>query len=58
MPYALFVGTIAVVFGYIPAGLGLPLYLIMPLAFIAMFMGIQILGKSVDIEENDEIKVA
>ena len=54
MPYALFVGSITILFGYIPAGFGLPIYLILPLAFVVMFIGIQILGKSVDIDENEE----
>ena len=54
MPYALFVGSIVILFGYIPAGFGLPIYLILPLAFIAMFIGIQVLGKSVDIDEKEE----
>jgi len=58
MPYALFVGSIAILFGYIPAGMGLPIYLIMPLAFVAMFIGIQILGKSVDIDEKEESLIA
>lgn len=58
MPYALFVGSIAILFGYIPAGMGLPIYLIIPLAFIAMFIGIQILGKSVDIDEKEENLIA
>ena len=58
MPYALFVGAIAILFGYIPAGFGLPIYLIMPVAFIVMFIGIQIFGKSVDIDENEETLVA
>ena len=58
MPYALFVGAIAILFGYIPAGFGLPIYLIMPVAFMVMFIGIQIFGKSVDIDENEETLVA
>ena len=58
MPYALFVGSIAILFGYIPAGFGLPIYLIIPLAFVAMFIGIQILGKSVDIDEKEESLIA
>ena len=58
MPYALFVGSIAILFGYIPAGFGLPIYLIIPLSFIAMFIGIQILGKSVDIDEKEESLIA
>ena len=58
MPYALFVGSIAILFGYIPAGFGLPIYLIIPLAFVAMFIGIQIFGKSVDIDEKEESLIA
>ena len=43
-------------FGYIPAGFGLPIYLILPVAFIVMFIGIQVLGKSVDIEVSENQK--
>ncbi|MGL5694107.1 MAG: Na+/H+ antiporter NhaC family protein [Peptostreptococcaceae bacterium] len=52
MPYALFTATITIVFGYIPAGLGLPVYLVLPLAIAAIFIGIQILGKRVDEAEE------
>ena len=38
-------------FGYIPAGFGLPVYQVLPLAFVAMFIGIQLLGKSVEVED-------
>ena len=58
MPYALFVGSIAILFGYIPAGFGLPIYLIMPIAFVVMFIGIQIFGKSVDVDTNEEKLIA
>ena len=51
MPYSIFVAVITIVFGYIPAGFGLPVYLVLPLAFVAMFIGIQILGKSVEVED-------
>ncbi|MEW9079421.1 Na+/H+ antiporter NhaC family protein [Terrisporobacter glycolicus] len=51
MPYSIFVGVITIVFGYIPAGFGLPVYLVLPLAFVAMFIGIQVLGKSVEVED-------
>ena len=43
--------SIAILFGYIPAGFGLPVYLVLPLAFVAMFIGIQIFGKSVEVED-------
>ena len=58
MPYSLFVASIAILFGYIPAGFGLNIYLILPVAFLVMFIGIQIIGKSVDIDENEECLTA
>lgn len=51
MPYALFVATITIVFGYIPAGFGLPVYLVLPLALISLFLGVQIFGKRIDVSE-------
>ena len=53
MPYAIFVAVITIVFGYIPAGVGLPVYVVLPIAFVAMFIGIQIFGKSVEVEDID-----
>ncbi|WP_270939935.1 Na+/H+ antiporter NhaC family protein [Romboutsia lituseburensis] len=55
MPYALFVAFITVVFGYIPAGLGLPVYIILPISLFAIFIGVQIFGKNVETEEIVEI---
>lgn len=55
MPYALFVAFITVVFGYIPAGLGLPIYIVLPISLFAIFIGVQIFGKKVEVEENLEI---
>ena len=46
--YALFVAVIAVVFGYIPAGLGVSIYLVLPISLVALFIGVQIFGKKVD----------
>ncbi|MBS5788231.1 MAG: Na+/H+ antiporter NhaC family protein [Clostridioides difficile] len=54
MPYALFTAVIAVVFGYIPVGLGLSVYIVLPIAIIAIFAGIQIFGKRVDIDDEVE----
>lgn len=51
MPYALFVAGITILFGYIPAGLGLPVYFVLPLALVAVFGGVQIFGKTVDEEK-------
>lgn len=46
--YSLFIAAITVIFGYIPAGLGLPIYVVLPVALLAVFVGVQILGKKVE----------
>ncbi len=46
--YSLFVAVITILFGYIPAGLGLPIYLVLPLSLVAVYVGVQIFGKKVD----------
>lgn len=54
MPYALFTAAITVLFGYIPAGLGIPVYIVLPIALLATFIGIHVLGKKT-YEEADNI---
>ncbi len=46
--YALFVGAITVLFGYIPAGLGLNFWIVLPMALVALFIFTMIFGKKVD----------
>ena len=55
IPYSLFVGSITILFGYIPAGLGMPVYIVLPVALAAVFIGIQIFGKSVDVDIEEEL---
>ena len=55
--YSLFVASITILFGYIPAGLGLPIYIVLPLALTAVFVGVQIFGKKVEDEVVIEEKV-
>ena len=50
MWYCIFVAIITVLFGYIPVGLGLPIYIVLPLATIGMGILIYFLGKPVDSE--------
>ncbi|CCL33820.1 Na+/H+ antiporter NhaC family protein [Clostridioides difficile] len=56
MPYAIFTAVITIVFGYIPAGLGLPIYIVLPVAIAAIFVGIQIIGKKVDEAEIELVE--
>ncbi|MEG0856475.1 MAG: Na+/H+ antiporter NhaC family protein [Terrisporobacter sp.] len=48
MWYSLFVAAITILFGYIPAGLGMPVYIVLPVALLVMFILIQIIGKKVE----------
>nr|WP_302646798.1 Na+/H+ antiporter NhaC family protein [uncultured Clostridium sp.] len=50
MWYALFVAAITILFGYIPAGFGLPIYIVLPMSCVALFIGIMIFGKKVEEE--------
>ena len=56
--YAGFVAIIAIIFGYIPAGFGIPWYISIPVATIMMFVGLKIIGEKVDFEENVEEETA
>lgn len=48
MWYSLFVAAITILFGYIPAGFGLPIYVVLPISLIALFIGVQVFGKKVE----------
>lgn len=48
--YALAIGAITIIFGYIPAGLGLPIIPILLVAIIATFLLVYIVGKPVEVE--------
>lgn len=56
MPYALFVASITVLFGYIPAGLGISIYIVIPVSIIAIFIGVQLFGKKVNEYEVCEVE--
>ena len=46
--YALFVAIIAVVFGYIPVGLGIPVYVVLPAAIALMGIIFYFIGKPIE----------
>lgn len=43
--YAIFVGFVAVVFGYLPAALGTPVYILLPLGLLVVYLVIRFYGK-------------
>lgn len=54
MYYAIFVAVITIFVGYIPAGLGVPFYISLPVGIVLLYVGLKILGEKVDFEEVDE----
>ena len=52
--YAAFVASIAILFGYIPAGFGIAWYICIPVAIIVMYIGLKVIGEKVDFEEIEE----
>ena len=52
--YAIFVAIITIVFGYIPASLGIPWFICIPIVIVVMFVGLRLLGEKVDFEEVKE----
>lgn len=54
MYYSIFVGTITILVGYIPAGLGVPFYYSLPVGIVAMYVGLKLIGEKVDFKEVDE----
>lgn len=51
--YALFVAAVAILIGYIPAGLGVPWFISIPIATVVLFFGLRIFGEKVDFDEVD-----
>lgn len=48
MWYALFVAGFTILFGYIPAGLNVPVYIILPVAIVVLAIAVRFIGKPVD----------
>ncbi len=48
MWYALFVGGATILLGYIPAGLNIPIYIILPIAIVILAVAVRFIGKPVD----------
>ncbi|MBY0755999.1 Na+/H+ antiporter NhaC family protein [Clostridium sardiniense] len=48
MWYALFVGGATILLGYIPAGLNIPVYIILPVAILVLTVAVRFIGKPVD----------
>lgn len=56
MWYSLFVGAITIIFGYIPAGFGVSVWIILPVAITALVLITFAVSKKVTVEDDDIIK--
>ena len=50
--YAIYVAIVAIVFGYLPAGFGVPWYICIVVGVVALFVGLRIIGQKVDFDEE------
>ncbi len=55
LPYALVVGAVAVLIGFLPAGFGISSYIILPIGFLVLYFIVRYFGKSV--KEEDLLRV-
>lgn len=51
MPYAIYVASCTILFGYIPAGFGLPVFVVLPLAMFAVGFGLRFIGRRTDVDD-------
>ncbi len=54
LPYAVTAGVLAILVGFIPAGLGLPAYISLPVGLIVLWFWLRFYGKPTDIEVLEE----
>ena len=53
--YSLFVGAITIIFGYIPAGFGISVWIILPVALIALLVITLLVGKKVGEDSKEKV---
>ena len=52
--YAVFVACVAIFIGYIPAGLGIPWFISIPVGIVVLYIGLKVLGEKVDFDEVED----
>lgn len=55
--YSLVVAVVTILFGYLPAGFGIPVYIVLPIAVVAVIGVIYLLGRRVEEFSEEEIEV-
>ncbi len=51
LPYALVVGVVALLIGFLPAGFGISSYILLPIGFVVLYLIVRYFGKSVKEED-------
>ena len=57
LPYALTVGAVAALFGFLPAGFGVSPIFTLPIGVIVLYLIVQVFGKSVKEEKLDDVNM-
>lgn len=52
LPYAIAIAGATVLFGYIPVGLGMPIWLVLPVSIVLVALGIRFFGKSTETDDS------
>lgn len=57
LPYSLLAAGVGIIFGYLPAGFGVPAYILLPLGVIVMYFFVNYVGKSVKEEDLENVSL-
>jgi Na+/H+ antiporter NhaC len=57
LPYALTVGAVAALFGFLPAGFGVSPIITLPIGVIVLYLIVQVFGKSVKEEKLEDVSM-
>lgn len=52
LPYAIAIAGATVLFGYIPVGLGMPIWLVLPVSIVLVALGVRFFGKSTETDDS------
>ncbi len=55
LPYVLTVGLISIVFGYIPSAMGVPVWLLIPVAIVVLVVLVYFIGEPINVKDSNNI---
>lgn len=55
LPYVLTVGLISIVFGYIPSAMGVPVWVLIPVAIVVLVVLVYFIGEPINVKDSNNI---